>query len=38
MAGIGINAYRFSISWPRIFPEKDKYNPKGMEFYKKLIN
>ncbi|NQT66446.1 MAG: beta-glucosidase [Actinobacteria bacterium] len=38
MAGIGINAYRFSISWSRIFPEKDKYNPKGMEFYKKLIN
>ena len=38
MADIGINAYRFSISWSRIFPEKDKYNPKGMDFYKKLIN
>jgi beta-glucosidase len=35
---IGVDSYRFSISWPRIFPEYDKYNPKGMEFYKKLIN
>lgn len=37
MAEIGIDAYRFSISWPRIFPQKGKYNPEGMEFYKKLI-
>ena len=35
---IGVNSYRFSISWSRIFPEYGKYNPKGMEFYKKLIN
>jgi len=35
---IGVNAYRFSISWSRIFPEYGKYNPKGMEFYKKLID
>lgn len=38
MTGIGINAYRFSVSWPRIFPEKGKYNKKGMEFYKRLVN
>lgn len=38
MKEIGLDAYRFSISWPRIFPEKGKYNPKGMEFYKKLVN
>jgi len=38
MSDIGVNAYRFSISWPRIFPENGKYNPKGMEFYKKLVN
>jgi len=37
MKKIGTHAYRFSIAWPRIFPEKGKYNPKGMEFYKKLI-
>jgi len=29
---IGVNTYRFSISWSRIFPEYGKYNPKGMEF------
>ena len=38
MAEVGIDAYRFSISWPRIFPQKGKYNPEGMEFYKKLID
>lgn len=37
MKEIGTNAYRFSIAWPRIFPEKGRYNPKGMEFYKKLV-
>jgi beta-glucosidase len=35
---IGVNAYRFSISWSRIFSENGQYNPKGMEFYKKLID
>ncbi|UZQ83342.1 GH1 family beta-glucosidase [Thermoanaerobacter sp. RKWS2] len=35
---IGVKAYRFSIAWPRIFPEEGKYNPKGMDFYKKLID
>ncbi|MEA2015256.1 MAG: GH1 family beta-glucosidase, partial [Actinomycetota bacterium] len=38
MEGIGLDAYRFSISWPRIFPEKGKYNPEGMQFYKNLIS
>jgi beta-glucosidase len=38
MGKIGIGAYRFSISWSRIFPEKGKFNPKGMEFYKNLVN
>ncbi|WP_273126524.1 GH1 family beta-glucosidase [Bacillus weihaiensis] len=35
---LGVDSYRFSIAWPRIFPEKGKYNPDGMEFYKKLIS
>lgn len=38
MEEIGVDAYRFSISWPRIFPEKGKYNPRGMDFYKRLVN
>jgi beta-glucosidase len=34
---LGVESYRFSIAWPRIFPEKGKYNNKGMDFYKRLI-
>lgn len=34
---LGVDSYRLSIAWPRIFPEKGKYNPKGMEFYKNMI-
>ncbi len=39
MKEIGLNAYRFSVSWARIFPSrKGKINPKGVEFYDNLIN
>jgi beta-glucosidase len=34
---LGVDSYRLSIAWPRIFPEAGKYNPKGMEFYKNLL-
>ncbi|MGI8314722.1 GH1 family beta-glucosidase [Halobacillus mangrovi] len=33
---LGVDSYRFSIAWPRIFPYEGQYNPEGMEFYKKL--
>lgn len=39
MSELGINSYRFSISWSRIFPEgRGKPNPKGIEFYDRLID
>lgn len=39
MKEMGMNAYRFQISWSRVFPEgKGKVNIKGLEFYDKLIN
>jgi beta-glucosidase len=38
MEEIGLDAYQFSISWSRIFPEEGKFNPKGMQFYKNLVN
>lgn len=38
MKEIGINSYRFSISWSRVIPQKDTVNPKGMEFYSNLID
>ena len=39
MKAIGVHAYRFSISWPRIFPNGvGAPNPKGLDFYKRLID
>ncbi|MFH1284989.1 MAG: GH1 family beta-glucosidase [Candidatus Micrarchaeota archaeon] len=37
MKKLGLKAYRFSISWPRIFPKGiGRINKKGVEFYRKL--
>ena len=39
MKSIGATAYRFSIAWPRIFPEgTGQPNPKGLDFYDRLID
>ena len=38
MKEIGVNSYRFSLSWPRIIPREGEINPKGIEFYNNLIN
>lgn len=37
---MGINAYRFSIAWPRIFPNGRgaAANPKGLDFYSRLVD
>lgn len=38
MADMGVGVYRFSVSWPRIFPEGGgSINHKGLDFYKRLI-
>ena len=37
MKELGLNSYRFSVSWPRIIPRKGQVNPKGIEFYKNLV-
>ncbi len=37
MKEMGIQSYRLSIAWARIFPKEGEYNPKGMEFYKKIL-
>lgn len=39
MAEMGLKAYRFSISWPRIQPTgRGKPNPAGIRFYSELID
>lgn len=39
MKYLGIQSYRYSISWPRIFPDgKGKINQKGLDFYLRLTD
>lgn len=40
MADMGVTAYRFSISWPRILPDgtNAKVNQAGIDFYNALID
>src|SRR5215475_13288888 len=39
MKDISANAYRFSVAWPRIFPEgTGQANPKGLDFYNRLVD
>ena len=36
---LGAKAYRFSIAWPRVFPEgTGAPNPKGLDFYDRLLD
>jgi beta-glucosidase len=39
MKALAVTAYRFSISWPRIFPQgTGAPNPKGLDFYDRLLD
>lgn len=39
MKELGLHAYRFSISWPRILPEgAGNIEPRGLAFYDKLVD
>ena len=35
---LGVNAYRFSIEWSRIQPEKGKWNIEAIEHYQRIID
>lgn len=39
IASMGVDAYRFSIAWPRILPlGRGEVNEKGLDFYDRLID
>lgn len=39
LAEIGVKAYRFSVAWPRVFPEgKGRPNQHGLDFYRRLVD
>src|SRR5215204_6222826 len=39
MRELGLQAYRFSVAWPRILPNGwGEVNPAGLDFYDKLVD
>ncbi len=39
LAALGLNAFRFSIAWPRIQPDgRGAPNQRGIDFYRKLVH
>ncbi|KAG9447398.1 hypothetical protein H6P81_013526 [Aristolochia fimbriata] len=39
MHKMGLDAYRFSISWSRLIPDgRGEVNPKGLQYYKNLVD
>jgi len=39
MKALGARVYRFSIAWPRVFPQgAGQPNPKGLDFYNRLVD
>jgi beta-glucosidase len=39
MKAMGAKAYRFSVAWPRVFPQgTGPANPKGLDFYDRLVD
>eukprot|EP00058_Branchiostoma_floridae_P012220 XP_002597708.1 hypothetical protein BRAFLDRAFT_77388 [Branchiostoma floridae] len=40
LSELGVSHYRFSLSWPRLFPDgtRDSLNPDGVRYYNSLID
>ncbi|WP_433973762.1 GH1 family beta-glucosidase [Tunturiibacter lichenicola] len=39
MKALGLKTYRFSVAWPRVFPQgTGAPNPKGLDFYNRLVD
>jgi beta-glucosidase len=39
VASLGVDAYRFSVSWPRVRPDgQSTWNEAGLDFYERLVD
>ncbi|GAP37258.1 GH1 family beta-glucosidase [Piscinibacter sakaiensis] len=39
VAALGVDAYRFSVSWPRVQPQgQGAWNDRGLDFYERLVD
>jgi len=39
MKALGLKTYRFSVAWPRVFPQgSGAPNPKGLDFYNRMLD
>lgn len=39
MKALGVKGYRFSVAWPRVFPDGvGAPNPKGLDFYNRMLD
>jgi beta-glucosidase len=39
MKALGLKTYRFSVAWPRVFPQGTGIpNPKGLDFYNRMLD
>ncbi|EHR69842.1 beta-galactosidase [Burkholderiales bacterium JOSHI_001] len=39
IASLGVDAYRFSVSWPRVQPAgRGAWNQRGLDFYQRLVD
>src|SRR5215470_2106843 len=38
IAQLGLNAYRFSVAWPRVQPDGSTTNPGALDFYDRLVD
>lgn len=38
LSHLGVDAYRFSVSWPRVIGAHGRVNPLGIDFYDRLVD
>ena len=38
MRDLNLSAYRFSLAWPRVMPDGRTPNPRGLDFYSRLVD